>query len=99
MAKKSILFVYSKMIIGGSTTALLSLLNNLDYERFEITLILFNDGGELFDKIPRFIRTRVLLDNKNSENEYSEDGWLGRVLGGKCRPPRQGDACPGMVGA
>lgn len=41
------------MIVGGSTTSLLSILNNLDYTQYEVDLLLFDWGGDLFDLIPR----------------------------------------------
>ena len=53
--KKKLLFIYHSMIIGGSTTALLSLLNNLDPEEFEIDLQLFRNEGPLLDVIPEHV--------------------------------------------
>jgi glycosyltransferase involved in cell wall biosynthesis len=53
--KKRILFVYDEMIIGGSTTSLLSIFNSIDYERYEVDLLLYNNVGALFDQIPKQI--------------------------------------------
>jgi len=53
--KKKILFVYPSMIIGGSTTALLSLLNCLDPDKYEIDLQLFRNEGPLLDVIPEHV--------------------------------------------
>lgn len=52
MEKKRILFIYYSMIIGGSTTSLLSLMNNLDPQRYEIDLQLYRNDGPLIDAIP-----------------------------------------------
>ena len=49
---KKILVVYQPMIIGGSTTSLISFLNNIDKKQFEIDLLLSRNTGDLFDKIP-----------------------------------------------
>lgn len=49
---KNILIVYIGMVIGGSTTSLLSILNNLDYEKYHVDLLLSDHRGELFEKIP-----------------------------------------------
>ena len=49
--KKNILFIYSSMMVGGSTTSLLSLLNNIDYERYNIDLQLYDNNGELQSQI------------------------------------------------
>ncbi len=51
--KKKILFVYDEMLIGGSTTSLLSILNSIDYDRFEVDLNLYYNKGALFDQIPK----------------------------------------------
>lgn len=64
---KKVLFVYSKMIIGGSTTALLSILNNFDYSRYSVDLLLFNSGGEFFGQIPKQINVHILLKDENAE--------------------------------
>lgn len=50
--KKSILFVYPEMLVGGSTTSLLSLLNELDDRKYEIDLLLYRNIGPLIDDIP-----------------------------------------------
>lgn len=53
--KKKLLFIYHSMIIGGSTTALLPLLNGLDPEKYEIDLQLFRNKGPLLDVIPEHV--------------------------------------------
>ena len=58
--KKSLLIVYSKMIIGGSTTSLLSLLNEIDYDKYDVDLLLMEKGGVLDAKIPEKVN---ILDN------------------------------------
>lgn len=67
---KKVLFVYSKMIIGGSTTALLSILNNFDYSRYSVDLLLFNSGGEFFGQIPKQINVHILLKDENAEKNF-----------------------------
>lgn len=52
MKKKKVLFVYPAMNIGGSTTSLLSILNRLDYNKYEVDLLLNIHAGELLDMIP-----------------------------------------------
>lgn len=53
--KKNILFVYPTMNIGGSTTSLLSILNEIDYSKYNIDLILGYNNGELFYQIPKCV--------------------------------------------
>lgn len=49
---KKILIVYPHMAIGGSTTSLLSILNLIDYRKYEVDLLLGENKGELFSSIP-----------------------------------------------
>jgi glycosyltransferase involved in cell wall biosynthesis len=51
--KKRLLFVYDGMVIGGSTTSLLSILNSIDYKRYEVDLLLYINEGALFNQIPK----------------------------------------------
>ena len=44
--KKKVLFVYPELMLGGSTTSLISLLNSIDYNRYEVDLILYKNSGE-----------------------------------------------------
>lgn len=67
---KKLLFVYTKMIIGGSTTALLSILNNLDTSMYSVDLILFFGGGELFSQIPSNINIHILLKDGQDEHDF-----------------------------
>lgn len=53
--KKKILFVYDSMMIGGTSTALLSLMQALDREKFDISLLLYTNTGELLSEIPDFV--------------------------------------------
>ena len=50
--KTKVLFVYSDMIVGGSTTSLLSLLQCLNKETYDIDLLLYRNTGPLFHAIP-----------------------------------------------
>lgn len=52
MNKKKILFVYPSMIVGGSTTSLLSFINALDPDKYSIDLQLYKNEGPLLDMIP-----------------------------------------------
>lgn len=53
--KKKILFVYPRMMLGGSTTALISLLNCLDPEKYSVDLQLLRNRGELLGDIPNHV--------------------------------------------
>ena len=50
--KKNILFAYNAMNIGGSTTSLLSILNRLDYSKYNVDLLLNENSGDLLSELP-----------------------------------------------
>lgn len=53
--KEKILFVYDSMMTGGTSTALLSLLNTIDRNKYEISLLLYTNTGALIGEIPEFV--------------------------------------------
>ena len=54
--KKKILFVYDSMMTGGTSTALLSLINTIDRNKYEMSLLLYTNTGALMGQIPEFVR-------------------------------------------
>ena len=54
--KKKLLFVYDSMMTGGTSTALLSLINTLDRRKFDIDLLLYTNTGAMMGEIPDFVR-------------------------------------------
>lgn len=53
---KKILIVYTEMIIGGATSALLSLLHSLDYAKYSVDLQLYSNSGIRQGEIPKEVR-------------------------------------------
>lgn len=62
--KIKILFRHRSMEMGGVEKVMLSLLNNLDREKFEMTVLLSLNQGELRDDIPSHVRKVYLVDGK-----------------------------------
>lgn len=52
---KKILFVINSLTIGGSEKSLISLLNLLDYKKYEVDLLMFRRGGEFERYIPKSV--------------------------------------------
>ena len=52
MGKKHILVAYPEMMVGGSTTSLISFLNCIDKEKYEVDLQLYKSRGALINEIP-----------------------------------------------
>lgn len=51
--KKDILFVMNNLDCGGAEKALISLLETIDYSRYNVDLLLFKHQGLFFNKVPK----------------------------------------------
>ena len=65
--KKDLLFADKSLITGGIEKAQLNLLNNIDYKKYNVTVILEEKTGELLDKINNNVKVIELKvsDNNN----------------------------------
>ena len=64
--KKELLFADKSMIIGGIEAAQVNLLNNIDYKKYNVTLILEEKTGELLDKINDNVLIKELRVSTNN---------------------------------
>lgn len=64
--KIKILFRHRSMEMGGVEKVLLSLLNNLDQNKFELTVLLSLDQGELRNEFPSHVRKVSLTKGKEN---------------------------------
>jgi glycosyltransferase involved in cell wall biosynthesis len=62
--KKKILFINGHMSYGGVERSLLDLLRNINYEKYEVDLLLLEGKGEYFENIP--IQTNIIYKNLNN---------------------------------
>lgn len=62
-SKKKILFVINNMNIGGSEKALVSLLNEFDYSKFEVDLQLFKQEGLFLQEVPNEVNILKVPEN------------------------------------
>lgn len=74
--KIKILFRHRSMEMGGVEKVMLSLLNNLNPEKFEITVCLNLNQGELRNEFPAHIRKVYLTDGKE---DFSKNKLLQKV--------------------
>lgn len=63
MKKKKVLFVMESLRIGGAEKSLLTILNLIDYDKYDIDLFLFRHSGEFFNMIPD--KVNLLNESKN----------------------------------
>jgi glycosyltransferase involved in cell wall biosynthesis len=64
---KKLLFVIPALTGGGAERVLLTIINNLDIEKYEITLVLFNKEGDLIKNLKNNIK--IIIYQKR--NKYS----------------------------
>lgn len=80
---KKILIAYDTMMTGGTTTALLSLLNELDYDRVSVDLILFMNEGPFLKDIPHQVNLlNQAYIEKNKKLSVSKEKIIRTVLNG-----------------
>lgn len=67
MKKKKLLFCAYDLDIGGIEKALINLLNNIDYSKYEVTLILEKKEGIFLNKINKYVKIieYKIYDDKN----------------------------------
>lgn len=58
--KKNIAFVIATFMIGGQEKALISMLNNIPKEKYNITVLALFDEGELIEFIPDWIKVKII---------------------------------------
>jgi glycosyltransferase involved in cell wall biosynthesis len=56
--------VTNKMLMGGIEKALISLLEQIPKDKYDVTLFVVHPGGELFDKIPSHVQVKSLFDTR-----------------------------------
>ena len=66
--KKKLLFTAYDLNVGGIETALINLLNNINYEKYEVTLILEKKEGALLNSLNKNV---ILKEIKVSENKIT----------------------------
>lgn len=68
---KKIAFVLPKMALGGTEKSLLSLLDTLNEEEYDITILLFEKTGVLLDQIPQWVHIEEVADYGLLKQDFS----------------------------
>lgn len=74
--KIKILFRHRSMEMGGVEKVLLSMLNNLDGEKFDLALCLNLFQGELRNEIPDFVKVNTLAKGKE---DFSKNPFINKI--------------------
>lgn len=70
--KKKVAFVLPKMALGGTEKSLLSLLDTLSENEYDITVLLFQKEGELLDQIPEWVHVAEVPNYQELNYDFSE---------------------------
>lgn len=87
--KKKVLFVSEALWIGGIETALINLLNHLDYERFDVTLLIAKASLELADRATP--KCRLLIADREKTYSFEKPykfAWLFHLTEKTDRPSK-----------
>lgn len=74
--KIKVLFRHRSMEMGGVEKVILSMLNNLDKEKFDMTICLNINQGELRNEFPSDIRKVYIADGKE---DFSKNGIINKI--------------------
>lgn len=77
--KKKVLFITQALWLGGIETALVNLLNHLDYDRFEITCLITEDYQAMAGQITE--KCRLLVADRGHTVSFSEPYRYARLYG------------------
>ncbi|EOU1998561.1 TPA: glycosyltransferase [Clostridium perfringens] len=58
--KKKIAFVISTFMIGGQEKALISMLNNIPKDKYDITVLALFNEGDLKDFVPEWVKVKII---------------------------------------
>lgn len=61
--KKKILFIIEDLNIGGAEKSLVNLLNQFDYDKYEVDLFLFKHGGTFDDFLPHNVKVLEVMED------------------------------------
>lgn len=78
--KKKLLFLIHALNAAGAQRVLLELVNNIDFERFDVTVQTIYDHGELIEQLDPRIRYRSIIRTKNPLLKRLYGALLRRVV-------------------
>lgn len=69
---KKILFMCINMNIGGTEKALLTMLNEIDDSKYDITLLMLEEYGGFLNEVPRFVKVKYVDEYKSIKSFVNE---------------------------
>ena len=69
---KKILIAYDKMIVGGTTTSLLSMLDFLNRDDYQVDLLLYDTNGIMQSFIPDYVNVKKVSSKSSSRSTFKK---------------------------
>ena len=66
---KKVVIVTRQMIMGGIEKSLISMLESMSQEQYNVTVLVMAKGGDLFNEIPKGIKVRCIYGDENTTIE------------------------------
>src|SRR5690625_403102 len=81
MTKTKIVIATQRMMMGGIEKALISMLEQIPKDIFDVTLLVAHPGGELFDRIPNHVKVKTIFENDSRITKTMFDYMIkGRLI-------------------
>lgn len=78
--KKNILITHVSMGMGGIEKKLLSLLDNIDYKKYNIDLVLYKKNGLLLENIPKDVNVKLFSNNMFIMHLMRYDNFIYKII-------------------
>lgn len=82
--KKKVLFVMESLRIGGAEKSLITTLSTLDYDKYDVDLLLFRQGGPFLSQVPEQVHL-IKTDTVFTIQGNFKTAWLVFLKQGKIR--------------
>ena len=74
--KKSILFMIINMNIGGTEKALLNMIDEINPNEFEVTILMLEEYGGFLNQIPQWVNIKYVNNYASIKDIYSNIEYL-----------------------
>lgn len=76
--KKKIIFVHSALWVGGIETALISILNKIDYNKYDVTCLILSNHREFERRVPE--KCKLIIADRRSTVSFKNDYKYGSLF-------------------
>ena len=73
--KKKILFMVINMNVGGTEKALLTMLSEIDKEKYDVTVLMLEKDGDFLDEIPEWVNIKYLDGYEKIKDNFEDSKW------------------------